>query len=75
MLRFGERKTKRDGGGRGLIIAIKKNHTGWIKSKEDNEQAQKLTAEVYLDNNKRIYITNIYRKQINRRTEDGVKFW
>ena len=50
ILRFGERKDKKQGNGKGLIIAIKDNHTGWIKQKIDNENAQLLTAEIYINN-------------------------
>lgn len=58
-----------------MLIAIKEKHSGWIKSKIDNKQAQVMTAEIYIHNKHRIHITNIYRKQINRRKVDGTQFW
>ena len=62
-LRFGERKNKRDGMGRGLLIAIKDSHSGWVKTKMDHNQIQKMTAEIYINNKEQIHLTNIYRKQ------------
>ena len=74
-LRFGERKNKRDGMGRGLLIAIKDSHSGWVKTKMDNNQIQKMTAEIFINNKEQIHLTNIYRKQKIRNRTEGLKFW
>ena len=75
ILRFGERKDKKQGNGKGLIIAIKDNHTGWVKQKIDNESAQLLTAEIYINNKIKISVTNIYRKTKKYTKEEGQIFW
>ena len=75
ILRFGERKSRREGTGRGLIIALKREHNGWIVRKEENEHAQILTAEIYLNNKQKMFVTNIYRKTKKYTKEEGMNFW
>ena len=72
--RFGEKNSGR-GVGKGILTAIKDNHTGWVTSKTDNEHAQILTTEIYIEKKHKINISNIYRKSAKYSREEGCTFW
>ena len=74
VLRFGERKSKKEGIGKGLLIAIKNNHTGWVINKQNNNQAQILSATIFLNNKYQIKVTNLYRKCNNFSKKEGELF-
>ena len=64
IFRFGEKKTGR-GTGKGIMTAVKKTHIGWVLHKSDNDHAQTMTTEIYINKKNKVHITNIYRKTKN----------
>ena len=73
IFRFGEKKIGR-GTGKGILTAVKEPHYGWVTKKIDNEQAQILNLEVYINNRHKINISNIYRKTSKYSREEGEQF-
>ena len=74
VLRFGERKSKKEGVGTGLMIAINNKHTGWVIGKQENDHGQLMTATVFIHNKYQIKITNIYRKSRKFSKNEGELF-
>ena len=73
--RFGERKNNKEGNGKGLLIAVKNEHIGWVVNKVDNVHAQLLTLEIYILKKYKVFISNIYRKTKSYTEQEGVNFW
>ena len=76
IIRTGEGTHRNDILGRGLLTAIREDHVGWLYNKIDNESLQRHIVEIFINNNTKIYISNIYRKQKEpNNKENGKKFW
>ena len=76
IIRTGEGTHRNDILGRGLLTAIREDHVGWLYNKIDNDMLQRHIVEIFINNNTKIYISNIYRKQKETNNkENGKKFW